>query len=107
MVHLTVVKSVTEQEETGDVSVMELIPFMSLCCIITSCYTQYPQCIGAVSENTILCLNQKVILCKTSREVGACCKCCLLDCDIVTPTTCFKVRNSLTGLFLSKSLSFS
>ncbi len=78
-------------EETGDVSVFDLTPFMSMCCIITSCYTTFPQCLGAVSENSILCINQKLVLCKTSKESDAYCKCCLMDCDLAVPSTCCKV----------------
>ncbi len=77
---------------TGDVPVEDLIPCCGGCCFIASCYTEFPDCCGAVSEQTCLCINPKLIMCKSSKEPDACCKCCLLDCDVIPIRTCCKAR---------------
>lgn len=76
---------------TGDVDVGDLVPFFGLCCFITSCYTDYPACLGAGCENVVCCVKNRTILCKTSEESDAYCKCCLIDCDLVPIKVCLEV----------------
>lgn len=92
---VVVVQPAGPTQSTGDVPVDDLIPCCGGCCFITSCYTEFPDCCGAVSEQTCLCINPKLIMCKKSKEPDACCKCCLLDCDVIPVTTCCKVSISL------------
>jgi hypothetical protein len=76
---------------TGDVEVEDLIPYFGVCCFISSCYCDYPSCLGAGCENTLCCLKNKIIMCKPSIESDALCKCCLMDCDIIKCEVCIQV----------------
>ena len=85
----------TDEEEkeakTGDINVNDLVPCVALCCCIFSCYTELPDCLGSVCENTILCCLCKIMTCKTSKEEGAFCKCFNADCDCIHFKTCCTV----------------
>ena len=61
--------------ETGTVDVKDLEPCFGLLCCISSMYLECPDCFGSVMENTCLCLNTKIILCKAGKEDNVHCKC--------------------------------
>ncbi len=99
-------------KETGDVDVNNLVPFLGLCCVFLSFYTDWPECIGAVTESTCCCLSIKHVMCKPAVEDTSYCKFCLFDCDCDPMTSCCSVRNTqhffqFESIFSSSALPFS
>jgi hypothetical protein len=94
------------QMKTGEVRVKDLVPFCGLCCFLISCYSEWPDCLGSVCENTICCCNAKMILCKTSKEKEAICKCCVIDTDIVHFQYCCKVYLVIATLYCNIIVTF-
>mmetsp|Transcript_13532 Transcript_13532/g.18535 ORF Transcript_13532/g.18535 Transcript_13532/m.18535 type:complete len:185 (-) Transcript_13532:97-651(-) len=90
--------------KTGEVKVKDLVPFFGICCFLVSCYSEIPDCLGAVCENTLCCFNAKMIVCKTSKEEEAICKCCAFDFDIVHFHTCCKSRTQSFCIELRSSM---
>jgi hypothetical protein len=80
-----------KQAKTGDVDILDLVPCFGVCCCIISFYTEVPDCLGSVCNNTICCLGCKILTCKPSKESDAFCKCLSSDCDIIPFATCCKV----------------
>lgn len=76
---------------TGDVDVMDLVPWFGLCCCIFSMYTTLPDCCGTVCENVICCIGCKCMTCKPSKEEGAMCKLLGADIDCVPFKVCCQV----------------
>ena len=64
--------------------------YFSACCIITSCATKYPDCIGIDVEATVLCCRIEALLCKPSVEPEYCCICQRTEALCLWPTTCCK-----------------
>ena len=84
-------ESVGTNPKTGEVKVKDLVPCFGICCFLVSLYIEIPDCIGAVCENSLCCLNAKTIICKRSKEPDAICKCCSADIDIVRFSSCCTV----------------
>ena len=79
----------------GDVDVNDLVPFLGACCVIASCYPVYPDCLGTVSESTLLCLSSRILFCKPSKGYSDdYCKLCLLDFDCVPVKVCCRVSHT-------------
>ena len=87
-----IMESLDEEPRTGNVDYLDLIPCMGLCCCFLSFYTELPDCLGTVCETTLLCINVRSLLCKTSKEENTYCKCCSQECDVVPCSVCIKVR---------------
>ena len=88
--------NVAKSKETGYVEVNRLTPCLGVCCLFLSCYTDWPDCIGAVSEVTCCCLSHKHVMCKPAAEETSYCKFCLCDCDCDPMTTLCSVSATQT-----------
>ena len=89
--------NVAKSKETGYVEVNRLTPCLGVCCLFLSCYTDWPDCIGAVSEITCCCLSHKHVMCKPAVEETSYCKFCLCDCDCDPMTTLCSVSATQTS----------
>ena len=92
-------ESLDEPPRTGNVDVMDLVPCLGFCCCFISLYTEIPDCFGTVCESSLLCFNNRSLLCKTGKEEDTYCKCFSCECDVVNVTACCKV-NSKNQIFL-------
>ena len=46
----------------------ELIPYCACICFVTSCYTEFPDCIGCAGKRICLCCYSEFLSCKFSKE---------------------------------------
>ena len=46
----------------------ELIPYCACICFVTSCYTEFPDCIGCAGKRICLCCYSEFMSCKFSKE---------------------------------------
>ena len=49
---------------TGDVNVNDLVPFCGCVCFMTSCYTEWPNCVGCAGNTVCCCINSDFLACK-------------------------------------------
>jgi hypothetical protein len=77
-------------QEDGVTQLDDLIPVCGGCCIITSLYTLYPECVGSYGAVTFTCFEWNYKACKISTRPEDLCICISGECMIIRPTTCLK-----------------
>ena len=50
------------------VSRLNVVPVLGSCCIITSIFTDYPECIGSRLEAVLACIEIESVLCKQKKD---------------------------------------
>ncbi len=72
-------------------NVKDLIPYDSMCCVIRSCYCNFPLCLGCQGDYTCLCIEQSYKSCKpVANDEDILCSFCEGGCYIVPISTCCK-----------------
>lgn len=58
----------------------DLVPCVGVCCMVSSLFTQYPQCLGCYRQYDCLCCYFDQVCMKPSEEDGFCCDCHSMQC---------------------------
>lgn len=70
--------------------------FSAFCCTVSSCFCQFPQCLGSSAKSECLCCAEDIICCKPQccdsnrQDQDACCVLQKGACWLQMPTTCCK-----------------
>mmetsp|Transcript_14428 Transcript_14428/g.23664 ORF Transcript_14428/g.23664 Transcript_14428/m.23664 type:complete len:162 (-) Transcript_14428:276-761(-) len=91
----------TTNADCTDVDVKELIPCSAMCCGITSCFCDFPECIGCKGEFVMCCFQSESAWCKKlstknpANMEGKICVCFEGECSIVNITRCCSVQEQV------------
>jgi hypothetical protein len=84
----------------------DLCLFCGLCCVIGSCYTKWPECLGCANKGVLMCLEIEGAACKTGRTEGSLCVCLKGESEVIKPVTCIKCTQQLCCVDLRCALPF-
>eukprot|EP00392_Amoebophrya_sp_AT5.2_P008638 g8666.t1 len=78
-----------DKRDQSDVKIEDLQPCQAMCCAIQSCYCKFPECLGCVSDGTVLfcqgrCVSLKPLDCKDDDK--RCCAVCEMNAFWKIPT---------------------
>jgi len=79
-------------EETGKVDPFGLSPVCATCCVITSLYTDWPECIGCSLSGELLCFRNDIMCCKRGLGEDECCAFFKGATLCVSPSVCCKFQ---------------
>lgn len=85
----------------------DLVPCFALCCMIESCYCDWPECIGCRGRMVICCLSGQGMCCKPAcaccghvnpelkKDPDTCCVCQDANIICISPSTCFSTEQQV------------
>ncbi len=83
-------RSVEEQNDHEDT--LALRPISAMCCMITSLFTKWPDCLGIRGKGEFICFQQDFICCKPSEVEKEICVFQQIKCVARKPTVCCKMN---------------